>query len=59
MARDSHHPTATYDVRFIYVHELDWYLQVSEQRDVIEIMPDNDLDISGWELCKAQPGQKG
>ncbi len=25
-----------YDVRFIYVHPLDWYLSVENKRDVIE-----------------------
>ncbi|MBX0313834.1 nucleotidyltransferase domain-containing protein [Planococcus glaciei] len=47
-----------YDVRFIYVHQPDWYLSIDpqgigEKRDVIE-MPINDLlDISGWEITKA------
>ncbi len=42
-----------YDVRFIYVHPLDWYLSVFDKRDVIE-RPINDmLDISGWDLKKA------
>lgn len=42
-----------YDVRFIYVHKLDWYLSLREQRDVIECPISNDLDISGWDLRKA------
>lgn len=46
-------PDSDYDVRFIYVHPLSWYLQVSQQRDVIELPISNDLDINGWELCKA------
>lgn len=41
-----------YDVRFIYVHKLPWYLSTMERRDVIEQM-DGDLDCSGWELRKA------
>jgi len=41
-----------YDVRFIYVHKLPWYLNVNEGREVIEEM-DGDLDVSGWELRKA------
>jgi uncharacterized protein len=41
-----------YDVRFIYTHALDWYLRVSEQRDVIEVAGPNLLDASGWELRK-------
>jgi predicted nucleotidyltransferase len=42
-----------YDVRFIYCHPEDWYLQVFEQRDVIEPRSDGVLDPSGWELRKA------
>lgn len=41
-----------YDVRFIYVHSLDWYLRVEPQRDVIELPISDELDISGWELRK-------
>ena len=46
-------PNSDWDVRFIYVHTEDWYLSVHEQRDVIEIPIDEDLDISGWDLRKA------
>ena len=42
-----------YDVRFIYVHPRDWYLRISEQRDVIEPLGEELLDPSGWELRKA------
>lgn len=42
-----------YDVRFIYVHPLDWYLSIDEKRDVIEKPISNQLDMSGWELRKA------
>lgn len=42
-----------YDVRFIYVHPLAWYLQVSPPRDVIELPVAGLLDINGWELRKA------
>lgn len=42
-----------YDVRFFYLHKPQWYLSVLPQRDVIEIMLDNDiLDLSGWDLRK-------
>lgn len=47
-----------YDVRFIYIHQPEWYLSIDPQgiggkRDVIE-EPINDLlDISGWEITKA------
>ncbi len=42
-----------YDVRFIYVHPLDWYLSIEEEKDVIEYSPSNQLDISGWDIKKA------
>ncbi|WP_338525111.1 nucleotidyltransferase domain-containing protein [Pseudomonas batumici] len=41
-----------YDVRFVYVEKPDWFIQVSEARDVIERPLDDELDISGWELRK-------
>lgn len=41
-----------WDIRFIYVHKLDYYLSTQERRDVIEII-EGDLDFSGWELRKA------
>ncbi|WP_225548210.1 nucleotidyltransferase domain-containing protein [Chromobacterium violaceum] len=46
-------PDSDYDVRFLYVHRPQWYLQVEPQRDVIELPLDDELDISGWELRKA------
>jgi predicted nucleotidyltransferase len=46
-------PDSDYDVRFLYVHPLDWYLRVSPQRDVIELPISGALDINGWELRKA------
>ncbi len=46
-------PDSDYDVRFLYVHPLPWYLRVSPQRDVIELPISDVLDISGWELRKA------
>ncbi|MCR1795765.1 MULTISPECIES: nucleotidyltransferase domain-containing protein [unclassified Leptospira] len=42
-----------YDVRFIYKHSQNWYLNVLPKRDVIE-MPILDLmDYSGWDLKKS------
>lgn len=46
-------PDSDYDVRFIYVHQKDWYLSIEERRDVIELPVNEVLDISGWELRKA------
>lgn len=42
-----------YDVRFLYVHPIDWYLTIDEGRDVIELPLDQNLDINGWDLKKA------
>ena len=42
-----------WDVRFIYVNKPEWYFKVQEQRDVIEHMYEDDVDLVGWELRKA------
>lgn len=44
-----------FDVRFIYIHQPEWYLSIDPQgtgskRDVIEYPVEKNLDISGWEL---------
>ena len=44
-------PDSDFDVRFIYIKPLDWYLSVSEKKDSIDIM-DGDFDAVGWELKK-------
>jgi uncharacterized protein len=45
-------PDSDFDIRFMYVHERDWYLSLSQKKDTIEIM-DGDLDITGWDLKKS------
>src|ERR687887_581080 len=42
-----------YDVRFLYVRPVDWYLSIRERRDVIERPISDMLDINGWDLRKA------
>ena len=42
-----------YDVRFIYVHPRDWYVSITEKRDVIEVHVEQELDINGWDLRKS------
>ncbi len=42
-----------FDVRFVYVRPLDWYLSLSRRRDVIERPIVGDLDINGWDVRKA------
>ena len=42
-----------WDVRFIYVHRLNWYLQIEDRKDSIEKILPNNIDLAGWELRKA------
>lgn len=46
-------PDSDYDIRFIYMHQKDWYLGLTESKDSIELMlDDGELDITGWDLRK-------
>jgi uncharacterized protein len=45
-------PDSDFDIRFMYMHERDWYLSLSLKKDTIEIM-DGDLDVTGWDLKKS------
>ena len=45
-------PDSDYDVRFVYVRNLEDYLKLEKTRDVIEWQLDDTLDISGWDLKK-------
>jgi len=44
-----------YDVRFIYAHTMEWYLDINleDKRDVIEYDIVDEIDISGWDIRKA------
>lgn len=42
-----------WDVRYIYVQKLEWYLKIDELKDSQEEILPNDLDLAGWELKKA------
>lgn len=42
-----------YDVRFIYIRPVEWYLSIYEKRDVIERPISDRLDVNGWDLKKA------
>lgn len=46
-------PDSDYVIRFIYKHDVDYYLSLWEKPDVIEFMTQEDLDGSGWDLRKA------
>jgi predicted nucleotidyltransferase len=41
-----------WDVRFFYIHNLDWYLSIEDKKDTIEENLPGDLDLSGWEFRK-------
>lgn len=41
-----------WDVRFIYIHQPEWYLSIDDKKAHIERMLPHDLDLSGWELRK-------
>ena len=43
-----------WDIRFLYIHQPEWYLSVDleSKRDVIELPITDDLDFSGWDLRK-------
>ena len=42
-----------YDVRFIYIRPIEWYLSIDDKRNVIEYPVNEQLDINGWDLRKA------
>jgi predicted nucleotidyltransferase len=42
-----------YDVRFIYAHPKNWYLNILPQKDVIEYAIVDEFDVSGWDVRKA------
>lgn len=47
-------PDSDFDVRIIYKHEKDWYLNLTEEKDTIEyFLENNEIDISGWDLRKS------
>ena len=45
-------PDSDYDVRFIYVRPAEHYLRLEKRKDVVELPPDDVLDINGWDFDK-------
>ena len=41
-----------YDVRFIYIRPLDFYLKLEQTKDTLEFSITDQLDINGWDLQK-------
>lgn len=46
-------PDSDWDVRFIYVNQLNWYLDLEKKSDTIDLMLPLELDLGGWDLQKA------
>src|SRR5688572_24447307 len=42
-----------WDVRFIYIHKLEWYLQIEDKKDSLDKILPNEIDLAGWEIRKA------
>lgn len=45
-------PDSDYDVRFIYIRPLDFYLKLEETKDYLDWELNDVLDINGWDLEK-------
>lgn len=45
-------PDSDFDVRFIYVRELNDYLKLNPLRDIIEYQLDDVFDVNGWDIQK-------
>ncbi len=53
-------PDSDYDVRFVYMRPMEYYLGLQPKKDFIDWELDETLDINGWDLCKVlQHFQKG
>jgi uncharacterized protein len=52
-------PDSDYDVRFIYLRPLEWYLSIDDRSDTIDLPINSLLDINGWDLRKALKLFKG
>lgn len=46
-------PDSDYDVRFIYVRPMEFYLKLEETKDFLDWELNEVLDINGWDLTKA------
>jgi len=41
-----------YDIRFLYIHPVEWYLSIDKKRDVLEKPITDEIDMSGWDIKK-------
>ncbi len=46
-------PDSDYDVRIIYMHPMDWYLSIGNNKDHLEYFHGELMDIGGWDIRKA------
>ncbi len=46
-------PNSDYDVRFIYVQDLNWHLSLRSHKDSFDEPINDELDITGWEIKKS------
>lgn len=46
-------PDSDYDVRFIYVRPVEYYLRLDKKKDFLDWELDETLDMNGWDLSKA------
>ena len=46
-------PDSDYDVRFVYVQPMDFYLKLQDKKDFIDWELNQVLDINGWDITKA------
>lgn len=42
-----------WDVRYIYIQKIDWYLRIDQYKETQEEILPSDIDLAGWELKKA------
>ncbi|HEY9909333.1 MAG TPA: nucleotidyltransferase domain-containing protein [Thermosynechococcaceae cyanobacterium] len=42
-----------YDVRFLYIRPINWYLCIEKRDDVLEFGTSDDIDLNGWDLRKS------
>lgn len=45
-------PDSDFDIRFIYKHDIEYYISLWEKPDAIVFVTEDDLDGSGWDLPK-------
>lgn len=46
-------PDSDYDVRFVYIRPMEYYLGLQKKKDFIDWELDETLDINGWDISKA------